>query len=69
MTQTKIQMTWTDKQLEDMSLTEPFDKALFLSGVSRHSYNSSDISGYIVTEETLQLFAKLLIEEYEKQRR
>lgn len=67
MIRTKIQMTWTDEQLEEMGLVEPFDKALFLSGVSRHSYNSSDISGYIVTENTLQLFAKLLIEEHEKQ--
>lgn len=58
---------WTDEQLEEMSLVEPFDKAFFLSGAYRHSYSSSDICGYIVTEDTLQLFAKLLIEEHEKQ--
>lgn len=60
---------WTDKQLEEIGLVEPFDKAFFLSGASRQSYNSSDISGYIVTEDTLQIFAKLLIEEYEKRYR
>lgn len=66
--QTKILMTWTDQQLEEMGLVEPFDKALFLSGCTRHSYNSSDISGYIVTDDTLREFASLVIKEYEKQR-
>ena len=68
MMQTKIPMTWTDQQLEEMGLVEPFDKALFLSGCTRHSYNSSDISGYIVTDDTLREFASLVIKEHEKQR-
>ena len=68
MMQTKTQMTWTDQQLEEMGLVEPFDKALFLSGCTRHRYNSSGISGYIVTDDTLQKFASFIIQEHKKQR-
>lgn len=58
-------MTWTDDQLEEMELVEPFDKVLFLSGCSKHWANLGYCQGYVVTEENLQEFARLTIQYHE----
>ena len=50
--------TWSGAQLEEMGMYETFDKALFLSGCSKHSI--SDF-GYIVTEKNLRDFAAFII--------
>jgi hypothetical protein len=55
---------WTDEQLAEMGLVEPFDKALFLSGCEEHWANLGYCQGFVVTEENLQEFARLIIEEY-----
>lgn len=52
--------------LEEMGLYEPFDRALFLSGCSKHKMNNSDFDGYIVSDANLERFANIMIEEYEK---
>ena len=57
---------WTDEQLEEMGLYDSFVKALFLSGCGKHWANLSDCQGYVASEEKLQEFVRLIIEEHEK---
>lgn len=55
---------WTDEQLEEMGLIEPFDRAFFLSGCGKYQANLGFCEGYVVSEEMLQDFARLIIEQY-----
>lgn len=57
-------ITWTSEQLESMGISDLFDKAMFLSGCEKHRIHLDWIDGYIVTEENMQKFAELIIEEY-----
>lgn len=57
---------WTDEQLEEMGLVEPFDKAFFLSGCGKYKANLGFCEGYVVSEEMLQMFADLIIQYHEK---
>ena len=53
---------WPEKDLEEMGLYETFEKAAFLAGCFNHSVKIDELEGYIVTEENLRKFAKLILE-------
>ncbi len=53
---------FTNEQLEEMDIVEPFDKAMFLSGITEHSFYSPNLEGYIVSEEKMKKFAQMILE-------
>jgi len=56
-------MSWTDEQLTDMFGDDPVGKLAFLTGCYKHSMNNSPYDGWIVSDDNLRKFAKLIVRE------